>query len=91
MRQTMLIAAGETGKFASGSWDSQIGKTVPFKVEGCHVADATVISAGVAEDGSSVTLTVEIPDPPGTDVSTEAAAGQLSFAFAAQPKPSWMR
>src|SRR5258708_2829131 len=81
----MFIPAGENERFASGSSDAQVGKTVPFKLDDRHVADATVISAEVAEDGSGVSLTVEIPDMAGTEAITEQAAGHFSFS----PKPPW--
>lgn len=80
MKQTMFISAGEGERFARGSWDLQVGKTVPFKLGDRHAADATVISAEVAEDGSGVSLTVEVPDAPGTDAIAEQAAGHFSFS-----------
>jgi hypothetical protein len=68
-RHVITIGAAEHERFAPHSWDGQLGQTVPFKVEGRHVADATVIAAEVAEDGAEVTLTVEVPDPPGMDAA----------------------
>jgi hypothetical protein len=57
----MRVTAGEHERFAPGSWDSQVGKTVPFKV-GERSTEATVIAVRVADDGNSVAITVELPD-----------------------------
>lgn len=89
MRQVIRVAAGEHERFMSGSWDSQVGKTVPFKLNDRHVADATVISAEVAEDGSGVSLAVEVPDPPLDAAIDEQFAGHFSFAVPSEP--AWLR
>lgn len=87
MRQTTLIPAGENEKFAPASWDSQIGKIALFKVGDSRIAEATVVSAVVAEDGSSVALTVEISDPPLTDAIAGQLAGHFSFAVPKENEP----
>jgi hypothetical protein len=49
-------------RFASDSFDGQIGRTVPLRVDGSpQEADATVIAAQVSDDGTSVDLTLDIP------------------------------
>lgn len=47
-------------RFAPGSWDRQVGKVVPLKVEGTEVAQVRLVAAEVAEDGSGVSLTYEV-------------------------------
>jgi hypothetical protein len=78
MRHVIKIGAAEHERFAAHSWDGQIGKTVPFKVEGRHIADATVIAADVAEDGTEVALTIDVPGAV-TDAGIAEAAGRFSF------------
>lgn len=56
--------APEHHTFAPDVFDSQIGKTVPLAVEGRQIDNCKVVAAEVAEDGASVTLTVEVPDGP---------------------------
>lgn len=69
MRMILTIEAGEHERFAPRSWDSQIGKEVPVNLRQtddspviAQVVRGRVIAAEVAEDGSSVTLTVETID-----------------------------
>jgi hypothetical protein len=52
--------------FAATAFDSQIGKTIPIKF-GAGQADGKLVAAEVAEDGGSVTLTVEVETPPPLD------------------------
>lgn len=54
--------AGDHQQFASDAFDSQIGKTVPLTIEGQRVDSCKVVAAEVAEDGSSVTMILEVPD-----------------------------
>lgn len=49
-------------RFAPDVFDSQVGRTVPLRIEGSADAEAVVVDAKVAEDGTSVTLTLEVPD-----------------------------
>lgn len=50
-------------QFARDAFDGQVGKTVPMNIEGRAVeGGCTVVGAEVAEDGASVTLTLELPD-----------------------------
>ena len=54
-------APGE--RFAHDAFDSQVGRTVPFRVEGSpDAAEATVLAAEVSDDGRAVTLTLDVPD-----------------------------
>lgn len=49
--------------FARDAFDSQIGKTVPMNVEGRAVdGGCKLVGAEVADDGRSVSLTLEVPD-----------------------------
>lgn len=60
-------APGE--RFAHDAFDSQVGRTVPLRVEGSPNAEATVVAAEVSDDGRAVTLTLDVPDgllPPAT-------------------------
>lgn len=47
--------------FTSEAFTSQIGKVVPLDVAG-RTYNSTVVSAEVSEDGSSATVTFEVPD-----------------------------
>jgi hypothetical protein len=49
-------------RFAHDAFDSQVGRTVPFRIEGADATEATVVGAKVSDDGTSVTLTLEVPD-----------------------------
>lgn len=54
-------APGE--RFAPDAFDTQVGRTVPFRIEGSpDVAEATLLAAEVSDDGTSVTLTLDVPD-----------------------------
>lgn len=55
-------AAPKDSRFAPGSFDSWTGRHVPVKVMGCWVADCLIMSAELAEDGSAVNLTMDLPD-----------------------------
>ncbi len=91
MRQVIRIAAGEHERFAAGAFDSQVGKSVPFKLGETQVADATVVAAEVAEDGTEAVLTVDIPDAGILqDEIARQSAGLFSFAVP-DPKfrPKW--
>ena len=78
MQQVIRMAAGEHERFAPHSWDSQIGKTVPFKINERRVEDATLLSAEVAGDGSEVRLTVEVPDRSEQAAIARAGIGPFS-------------
>lgn len=54
--------APEHHTFAPDVFSSQIGKVVPLKVEGRQIDNCKVVAAVVSEDGSSVNLTLEVPD-----------------------------
>jgi hypothetical protein len=50
-------------RFAHDAFDSQVGRTVPLRVEGSTDAvQATVTDAEVSDDGTMVTLTLDVPD-----------------------------
>lgn len=68
-RYTMTIPAGEHERFAPHSWDSQIGREVQIVLretdDGPVIAAmgrGRVVAAEVAEDGTSVTLTIEVTE-----------------------------
>lgn len=68
-------APGE--QFAHNAFDSQVGRTVPLRIEGApDAAEATVVAAEVSDDGTAVTLTLDVPDgliPPATPGSFSLA------------------
>ena len=49
-------------QFAPDCFDSQIGQTVPLKVDGQQIDNCKIVGAEVSVDGSEVRLTLEIPD-----------------------------
>ena len=77
--------AEENERFASDSWNSQIGKQVPIRGPGGQdMGLVTLIAAEVAADGSGVTLTIEMPDDSHPD--HEIPASGMSFSFR-EPEP----
>jgi hypothetical protein len=67
-------APGE--QFAHDAFDSQVGRSVPFRVEGAaDAAEATVVAAEVSDDGTRVTLTLDVPD----EVISPVTPGWLSL------------
>lgn len=66
--------AGDHQQFAPDAFDTQIGKTVPLNYEGHGTYNCKIVGAEVAEDGSQVTLTVELPD----DVQLPGSSSFLS-------------
>jgi hypothetical protein len=68
--------------FQPGAFDANIGRQVPFHSPGEPDQLATVVAAAVAEDGSKVELTLELPHPPA------ALTGPLTgYAVTGQTKP----
>jgi hypothetical protein len=61
MRLSFLQPAPDGARFTPDSWDSQIGKTVPFNV-GERVSRCTLVAARVSDDGSAVELTIDTAD-----------------------------
>lgn len=59
---TVIQHAPEHHTFAPGSFDNQIGKTVPLTIEGRQLDNCKIMAAEISEDGSAVTLTLELPD-----------------------------
>ena len=56
-------SAGPGQVFAPDVFDSQVGKTVPMNIEGRPVeGGCKIVGADVSGDGSSVQLTLEVPD-----------------------------
>lgn len=56
--------AGPDERFAADAFDGQVGKVIPFNIEGSpggHV-NARVAAAKVSSDGRSVRLTLEVMD-----------------------------
>lgn len=60
MRITVREHAEQNTRFAPGCFSSQVGKTMPLNVEGIPAGRATLVTAKVSDDGSSVELTLEI-------------------------------
>jgi hypothetical protein len=61
--------AGPGERFAPDVFDSQVGNEVPFKINGETIGTCSLLGVSVAEDGSFVTMTFEIPDVFSTDVA----------------------
>lgn len=79
MTQRLSISqpAAPNERFAANAFDSQVGSTVPLRIEGSsEAAQATVVAAEVSDDGGAVTLTLEVPD----GVIPVATPGWLSLA-----------
>lgn len=77
--------AGENERFASHAWDGQLGKQVPLKGPGGEdLGLCTLVSAEVAEDGSGVMLTIEVPDSFSPDRAIPMSG--MGFAFR-EPEP----
>lgn len=49
-------------RFAPGAWDGQVGRRVPWTYEGDRIGTAVVVAAVVSDDGSGVTLTLDLED-----------------------------
>jgi hypothetical protein len=60
--------AGPGQTFAPDVFDSQVGKEVPFKINGETIGTCALLGVSVSEDGSFATMTFEIPDVFSTDV-----------------------
>ena len=69
--------AGEHETFAPQAFDGSIGKTVPLNVEGRGAGEATLVSAVVADDGKSATLTFELDGP--EDLLDPSPIGEFSI------------
>jgi len=52
--------AADDERFAPGAFDGSIGKRIPWTYEGSRIGTATVVNAVVADDGSGVTLTLDL-------------------------------
>lgn len=61
-RIIIVQQAGEFEIFAPGAFDNVVGSTVPVDLNGSPLGDGTMVDAVVAEDGKSVTLTVDLDD-----------------------------
>lgn len=48
--------------YAPNAFDSQIGKEVPFNIDGNRRGLCAIVAAEVTEDGSAALLTVDVPD-----------------------------
>ena len=64
---TQRVSTSETAAhgelFAHDAFESQVGRTVPLRIEGSpDAAEATVVAAEVSDDGTAVTLTLDVPD-----------------------------
>lgn len=68
LKSSQSAAPGE--QFAPDAFDSQVGRSVPLRIEGSSdTAQATVTAVEVSNDGASVTFTLDVPDgviPPPT-------------------------
>jgi hypothetical protein len=75
--------AEEHERFAPGAFDRAIGQQVPMKgPERQDLGLCTLVAAEVAEDGTGVLLTIEVPAGAGPVFSPSAETGGMSFAFA---------
>jgi hypothetical protein len=66
-------------RFASGAFDSSVGKVVGLTADNVWVADVRVISAEVSKDGTGVTITYEVLPP------VEVQGGELPPQGAPEP------
>ena len=60
-RDTAIHPAPEGEQWAPGSWDATVGNTIPVRGLGPDEVTGRIVAAVVAEDGSSVELTLEVP------------------------------
>jgi hypothetical protein len=58
---TIAQQAPDHSTFAPDCFDSQIGKTIPLKIEGRQIDDCKILGAETSEDGTEVFLTLELP------------------------------
>lgn len=81
-----IVQRAELGeRYARSAWDSQVGKTVPFRI-GERSASCRLLAAAVSDDGDSVELTIET-DAIGPDFDAkfyEQRQG-MSIGFTAVP------
>lgn len=61
-RVSINQSAPSGARFAPDVFDSQVGLTVPLRIEGSVDTEAVVVAAEVSEDGTAVTLTLDVPD-----------------------------
>lgn len=59
---TFRQPAPKGSRFVHGCFDSWLGSRVPFRVMDRWVGGCLIVSAQVAEDGSAVTLVVDVPE-----------------------------
>jgi hypothetical protein len=88
MQMQMMIMAAEHERFAPGAFDRTVGSQVPVNLrvtDGgpvlASLGTGTVIAAEVAGDGTSVTLTVEVPDVSTGRTGPPADLSPFSFRF----------
>lgn len=62
MQIVMTQTAEKGSRFAQDALVNQIGKEMPFKIDGELYGTCTLLGACVAEDGSFVTMTYEVPE-----------------------------
>lgn len=62
MQIVMTDFAEQGSQFAPDAFDSQIGKDMPFKINGEIHGTCTLLGVSVSEDGSFATMTFEVPD-----------------------------
>lgn len=63
--------------FAPDVFESQIGRTVPMNIEGREIEEGCkILAAQVSDDGTSVELTVDVPD------GSLPQTGSVSFSIA---------
>jgi hypothetical protein len=67
-------------EYAPHAFDQAVGKQVPVKgPDRQDLGLCTVVAAEVAEDGTGVMLTIEVPENCGLVFSPPAGAGSFSF------------
>lgn len=60
-RYTTIHPAPEGEHWAAGSWDANVGNTIPVRGLGPDEVTGRIVAATVAADGRSVELTLEVP------------------------------
>lgn len=62
MQIVMTDFAPEGSRFAQDALVNQIGNDMPFKINGEIHGTCTLLGVSVADDGSFMTMTFEVPD-----------------------------
>lgn len=85
MKVSFVQRAGRGEVFSPGVFDSQVGKTIPFQVEGRDTTTACILKAAVSDDGRSVEITVEVQDTAGITPSSVSLADVMDSGESGEP------